>query len=307
MNKRLMYLGLSLVALLLIAGGFYRHYQNGDSSDPLTSTQTTSTTTTSLETTETTETSQETSEKSETTKTTGTSQETGKKSETTKTTGTSQETGKKSETTKTTGTSQETSKKAETTKSTETSRESSKTTERTSSSKTTSTSKEGSSTKKTSKDDEDDSMSKADFLASIEPKNFRFTDQEGEMVDFVKDSKGKPAVVNIWATWCNPCRQEMPEFQKVWEEYQEDVNFYLVNALDSKPTETKEKVEDFLEELNFKMPIYYDYHLKTMAVANAVFFPTTLFIDSDGKVVHYQFGQMDQAAIEEQLQKLLKD
>lgn len=259
MNKRLMYLGLSLVALLLIAGGFYRHYQNGDSSDPLTSSQTTSTTTTSLEITKTTETSPET--------------------------------------TKTTGTSQETSKKSETTK----------TTERTSTGKTTSTSKEGSSTKETSEDDEDESMSKAEFLASIEPKNFRFTDQEDEMVDFVKDSKGKPAVVNIWATWCNPCRQEMPEFQKVWEEYQEDVNFYLVNALDSKPTETKEKVEDFLEELNFKMPIYYDYHLKTMAVANAVFFPTTLFIDSEGQVVHYQFGQMYQAAIEEQLQKLLKD
>ncbi|MDK7187627.1 TlpA family protein disulfide reductase [Facklamia hominis] len=275
MNKRLMYLGLSLVALLLIASGFYRHYQNGDSSDPLTSSQTTSTTTTSLETTKTTETSPET----------------------TKTTGMSQETSKKSETTKTTGTSQETSKKSETTK----------TTERTSTSKTTSTSKEGSSAKKTSEDDEEASMSKADFLASIEPKNFRFTDQEDEMVDFVKDSKGKPAVVNIWATWCNPCRQEMPEFQKVWEEYQDDVNFYLVNALDSKPTETKEKVEDFLEELNFKMPIYYDYHLKTMAVANAVFFPTTLFIDSEGQVVHYQFGQMDQAAIEEQLQKLLKD
>lgn len=249
MNKRLMYLGLSLVALLLIASGFYRHYQNGDSSDSLTSSQTTSTTETSLETTETTEESQETSKKSETTKTT----------------------------------------------------------ERTSTSKTISTSKEGSSTKKTSEDDEDASMSKADFLASIEPKNFRFTDQEDEMVDFVKDSKGKPTVVNIWATWCNPCRQEMPEFQKVWEEYQEDVNFYLVNALDSKPTETKEKVEDFLEELNFKMPIYYDYHLKTMAVANAVFFPTTLFIDSEGQVVHYQFGQMDQAAIEEQLQKLLND
>ena len=297
MNKRLMYLGLSLVALLLIASGFYRYYQNGDSSDSLTSSQTTSTTETSLETTETTEASQETSKKSETTKTTEASQETSKKSETTKTTGTSQETSKKSETTKTTGTSQETSKKSETTK----------TTERTSTSKTTSTSKEGSSTKKTSEDDEDASMSKADFLASIEPKNFRFTDQEDEMVDFVKDSKGKPTVVNIWATWCNPCRQEMPEFQKVWEEYQDDVNFYLVNALDSKPTETKEKVEDFLEELNFKMPIYYDYHLKTMAVANAVFFPTTLFIDSEGQVVHYQFGQMDQAAIEEQLQKLLND
>ena len=265
MNKRLMYLGLSLVALLLIASGFYRHYQNGDSSDSLTSSQTTSTTETSLETTETTEESQETSKKSETTKTTGTSQETSKKSETTKTT------------------------------------------ERTSTSKTISTSKEGSSTKKTSEDDEDASMSKADFLASIEPKNFRFTDQEDEMVDFVKDSKGKPTVVNIWATWCNPCRQEMPEFQKVWEEYQDDVNFYLVNAIDSKPTETKEKVEDFLEELNFKMPIYYDYHLKTMAVANAVFFPTTLFIDSESQVVHYQFGQMDQAAIEEQLQKLLND
>ena len=259
MNKRLMYLGLSLVALLLIAGGFYRNYQKGDSSDFLSSSQSTSTTTTSFETTKTTETSQKTTKMIETTKTTGTSQEI------------------------------------------------TKTTERASSNKTTSTSKEDSSTKETSEDDEDESMSKAEFLASIEPKNFRFTDQEGEMVDFEKASKGKPAVVNIWATWCNPCRQEMPEFQKVWEDYQEDVNFYLVNALDSKPTETKEKVEKFLEELNFKMPIYYDYHLKTMAVANAVFFPTTLFIDSEGQVVHYQFGQMNQAAIEKQLQQLLND
>ena len=249
MNKRLMYLGLSLVALLLIAGGFYRHYQNEDSSESLTNSQPTSTSKTALDTTNTTEASKETSKAAETTKTT----------------------------------------------------------ERASSNKTTSTSKEDSSTKETSEDDEDESMSKAEFLASIEPKNFRFTDQEGEMVDFDKASKGKPAVVNIWATWCNPCRQEMPEFQKVWEDYQEDVNFYLVNALDSKPTETKEKVEQFLEELNFKMPIYYDYHLKTMAVANAVFFPTTLFIDAEGQVVHYQFGQMDQAAIEEQLQQLLND
>ena len=249
MNKRLMYLGLSLVALLLIAGGFYRHYQNEDSSESLTNSQPTSTSKTALDTTKTTEASKETSKAAETTKTT----------------------------------------------------------ERASSNKTTSTSKEDSSTKETSEDDEDESMSKAEFLASIEPKNFRFTDQEGEMVDFEKASKGKPAVVNIWATWCNPCRQEMPEFQKVWEDFQEDVNFYLVNALDSKPTETKEKVEQFLEELNFKMPIYYDYHLKTMAVANAVFFPTTLFIDAEGQVVHYQFGQMDQAAIEEQLQQLLND
>lgn len=104
--------------------------------------------------------------------------------------------------------------------------------------------------------------------------------------------RGKPTVVNFWATWCPPCQREMPAMQKV-QDSRPDVNFVFVNQ-----GESKQVVEQFLAagRLNLKN-VLLD---KPGAVARSfsvVGYPTTLFFDASGKLVYQHMGPLSEATL----------
>ena len=115
--------------------------------------------------------------------------------------------------------------------------------------------------------------------------DFTVYDLEGN-AHSLSDFRGKPVIVNFWASWCGPCKREMPDFEEKFREYGEEIQFLMVNLADGS-RETVESAQDFLDGQAYTFPVYFDTDLSG-AVAYAVSsVPSTYFIDENGALVAY--------------------
>lgn len=134
--------------------------------------------------------------------------------------------------------------------------------------------------------------------------DFKFTDLEENDVNF-SDFKGKPIVLNFWATWCPFCIEEMADFDRLIGEYGDKVNFIMMDALDGK-RETVAIVKKFLDEQKYDHLVphldKYSEALTTFGVTN---FPTTVFIDKEGNMFSAVIGKTNYATVKEVLDKEL--
>lgn len=99
--------------------------------------------------------------------------------------------------------------------------------------------------------------------------------------------RGGPVVLNFWATWCPPCRQEMPMFQEFSNRYKGKVTFIGVNYAENMVT-----VQKFVTSLKITFPIWLD---KDGAISDLYYiqdYPYTFFIDSDGVLRSIHIGQL---------------
>lgn len=140
--------------------------------------------------------------------------------------------------------------------------------------------------------------------SSLSLEDVYFKDKDDQIIQ-LSHQLGKPIIINIWATWCPPCREEMPYFQEVWNKYKEQVDIYMVNGTFSQPNETKDTVDDFVLDMNLTLPIYYDSNFSTMLGLQANFLPTTVFIDSQGNVSTHHIGEISEQELENEIQKIL--
>lgn len=119
----------------------------------------------------------------------------------------------------------------------------------------------------------------------------------GETVK-LSDMKGKPIVLNFWATWCYFCGEEMPDFEAKYQAYGDDVVFMMVNVTDGS-RDTVDTVEAYMAEHAYTFPVYCDTKLEAAVTYGASSLPVTFFIDADGNIA----GRMMGVASEEKLQK----
>ncbi|MED1864763.1 redoxin domain-containing protein [Fictibacillus nanhaiensis] len=121
--------------------------------------------------------------------------------------------------------------------------------------------------------------------------NFSLKTLDGKQVD-LKDYRGKKIILNFWATWCPPCREEMPEMEKFYKDYKkQDVEILAVN-LEYSETNT-EKVSKFVQEYKLSFPIPLDEKNTIGKQYRAVSIPTSYFIDENGIVCNSHIGPMD--------------
>jgi peroxiredoxin len=110
--------------------------------------------------------------------------------------------------------------------------------------------------------------------------------------------RGRPVVVNFWATWCGPCRDEMPELAARWREHQSaGLEVLAVNSTDQ---ERGKDVRRFVERLALPFPVLLDERGRTRERYGLTILPTTVFVDSAGMVraVHagaLRPGELDRA------------
>lgn len=115
---------------------------------------------------------------------------------------------------------------------------------------------------------------------------------------------GKPTLINIWATWCPPCRDEMPYFDTAYQEYGDEIEFVMINALNSRPTETKEAALAFVDEMELTMPIYFDQNGSNQLEFTANMLPLTALLDADGEVIEVVRGQVSPAKLKQLIGKV---
>lgn len=128
--------------------------------------------------------------------------------------------------------------------------------------------------------------------------DFTLTDQYGT-VHTLSDYKGKVVFLNFWATWCGPCRAEMPDIQALYEEETNTGNVIILGIAGPKTEEnpngsdgTIEEINQFLEDNEYTYPVLYDTTGQVFAQYGISSFPTTFMIDADGNVFGYVSGTL---------------
>ncbi len=81
-------------------------------------------------------------------------------------------------------------------------------------------------------------------------------DRSGSSVK-LSDMRGKPVILNFWASWCGPCKSEMPDFEEAYKKYSSEITFMMINLTDGS-SETVESASDFIDGEGYTFPIYFD-------------------------------------------------
>lgn len=118
--------------------------------------------------------------------------------------------------------------------------------------------------------------------------DFTVTDLNGNTFD-TKALRGKILIINFWATWCGPCRSEMPDIEKIYEKLGDDVAFIAIDV----PEEgmTVDMMKAFLKENKLTFPVGLDDGKNSVADLYKVeAIPTTLFVDPAGVLFFKQVG-----------------
>lgn len=134
--------------------------------------------------------------------------------------------------------------------------------------------------------------------------DFTVENAEGEKVTLAS-FEGKPVILNFWASWCSPCKTEMPDFQAAYDTYGEDIQFMMVNMTDG-ARETRQSGEDFIKEQGFTFPVFYDVDLEAAYAYYVTSIPTTYFIDAEGNIVAAGRGMLDSEALEKGISILME-
>lgn len=106
--------------------------------------------------------------------------------------------------------------------------------------------------------------------------------------------QGKVTVINFWATWCPPCREEMPDLNKFAAAYSGSVAFYAINV-----QESASKVSDFLRSYSYTMPVLLDGDGAIGRQFRVSAIPTTVIVDKNGIVKYRKAGGVTFNEIEE--------
>ena len=118
----------------------------------------------------------------------------------------------------------------------------------------------------------------------MEAPDFTVVDGEGNEIS-LSDFRGKPVILNFWASWCGPCQSEMPDFDSYYNEYQEDIHFLMVNVTGGR--ETVDTAKEFIQEEGYTFPVYYDTKGEGSTAYGVYGIPMTFFIDEEGYVAAY--------------------
>lgn len=141
--------------------------------------------------------------------------------------------------------------------------------------------------------------------SSLDPAlDFSFTDREGNTCK-LSDYHGKPIIINFWATWCPPCRAELPYLDAAFAQYGDQIQFFLMDLVDGY-TETEEFTQDFVEQNGYSFPLYFDSKAEGVAAYGITAIPYTVAIGSDGKIVATHLGSMTEDDLQSIIDAVLK-
>jgi cytochrome c biogenesis protein CcmG/thiol:disulfide interchange protein DsbE len=133
--------------------------------------------------------------------------------------------------------------------------------------------------------------------------NFSLKTADGKTVELAR-LKGKVVLVNFWATWCGPCRKEMPDFVEVYKQKKSKGLEIVSISLDR---EGWKVVIPFVKQYGINFPVVVGNAELADAYGGMEYIPTTFIVDRSGMIVDKHIGMMPKQLLEQKLQPLLKD
>jgi cytochrome c biogenesis protein CcmG/thiol:disulfide interchange protein DsbE len=137
----------------------------------------------------------------------------------------------------------------------------------------------------------------------VKAPDFTVADGTGKSVKLSQIIGEKPIVLNFWASWCGPCKSEMPHFDKVYADVKDDVTFMMVDLVDGQ-RETTSTGKKYIEAQGYKFPVYFDTEQQAALAYGIQAIPTTFFIDTDGYIVAGKQGGMDEETLRKYIEVL---
>src|SRR5690625_2253413 len=120
--------------------------------------------------------------------------------------------------------------------------------------------------------------------------DFELETIDGELVS-LSDYRGQKVILNFWASWCGPCRAEMPDMQKFYSEYGDDIAILAVNLRETERND--DNVRDFVEEYDVTFPVLSDVSTAVANIYQARQLPTSYLIHSDGTIHNKAVGPLN--------------
>lgn len=141
-----------------------------------------------------------------------------------------------------------------------------------------------------------------DYAQNSAP-DFSVIDADGNKIK-LSDMKGKPVVLNFWATWCYFCTVEMPDFEEMHKKYGGNVQFMMVDLTDGN-RETVDVAKEHISDNEFTFPVYFDTDFEAANAYGISGIPATYFIDAKGKLIAYKNGMMELDLIEKGIEMII--
>ena len=133
--------------------------------------------------------------------------------------------------------------------------------------------------------------------------DFTVYDAEGNEVK-LSDFFGKPIVLNFWASWCPPCKGELPYFNEVYLNQKDSIVFVMVDLVDDQ-RETQQSGQSYIESQGYDFDVYFDSKQQAAYTYNISSIPTTILIDAEGNMVKAYIGSVDENTLNDAI-KLIK-
>lgn len=135
--------------------------------------------------------------------------------------------------------------------------------------------------------------------------DFTVKDNSGNDVK-LSDFKGKPVVINFWASWCPPCRGEMPDYNKLYLEYsKKGIVFMMVDLTDGE-RETTAIGKKFIKDNGYQFPVYFDTNQGAAYIYGISSIPDSIFVDKSGMIINSFTGAIDEGTMRSNMEALLK-
>ncbi len=144
-----------------------------------------------------------------------------------------------------------------------------------------------------------DSSSGENVSVGREAPDFALPDLDGNEIA-LSDHRGEVVLINFWATWCPPCRVEMPDMEAVYRQHADD-GFEILGVDQREP---KELVEEFVTERGFSWIFLLDEDFDVSREYSATSIPRSILVDRDGTVAHVWTGTLTRSQLEQQLANL---